>query len=194
MDFRAHLNKIINKANASLGFVKRWSRDFTDPYVLKVLFCAFVRPILEYACVVWSPYFQVHVSRVESVQKRFLRFALRRLPWNDRVVLPSYFNRLKLINMDSLAQRREAYGILFIGRLLFGEIDSSYLLGVININCRPRVTRNRLFIYLNFHRSLYAKCSPMSTMSQVFNQFFVDFDIDFNASNLSLKKILVNYS
>ena len=36
----------IGKAPAVLGFVKRWAREFIDPYTTKLLYISLVRPIL----------------------------------------------------------------------------------------------------------------------------------------------------
>ena len=62
----------------------------------------------------WSPFYEVNISRVESIQRRFLRFALRNLPWNDRLILPSYEHRLKLLNMPTLKKQRLSYDIIYM--------------------------------------------------------------------------------
>ena len=90
MDFKSHYNHIVNRANSTLGFIIRWSKEFCDPYITKHLFITYVRPILEYSSQVWSPYRDIDISRIESVQKKFLRFALRNLPWIDAIRLPPY--------------------------------------------------------------------------------------------------------
>ena len=83
LNFHSHIDSIVNKANSTLGFVKRWSKEFCDPYVTKSLYTTFVRPLLEYSSQVWSPYYQVHIQRIEAVQRRFIRYALRGLEWDD---------------------------------------------------------------------------------------------------------------
>jgi len=62
----------VNKAMSVLGFIKRWSKEFDDPYTTKLLFTSLVRPILVYYSSVWSPQYQVHIDRIESVQKKCL--------------------------------------------------------------------------------------------------------------------------
>jgi len=56
-----------HKAMSVLGFIKRWSKEFDDPYKTKLLFTTLVRPILKYCSSVWSPQYQVHIYRIESV-------------------------------------------------------------------------------------------------------------------------------
>jgi hypothetical protein len=48
MTFDLHINYIISRSMSMLGFVKQFGRELSDPYVLKTIYCAFVRSILEY--------------------------------------------------------------------------------------------------------------------------------------------------
>jgi len=68
LKFDCHIMSTVHKAMSVLGFIKRWSKEFDDPYSTKLLF-TLVRPILEYCSSVWSPQYQVHIDRFESVQK-----------------------------------------------------------------------------------------------------------------------------
>jgi len=61
----------VKKAKSVLGLIKRWSKEFDDPYTTKLLFTSLVHPILEYCFSAWSPQYQVHIDRIESVQKNF---------------------------------------------------------------------------------------------------------------------------
>jgi len=36
-------------------------------------YCTFVRPVLEYASVVWSPYNKREISKIEDVQRYFTK-------------------------------------------------------------------------------------------------------------------------
>jgi hypothetical protein len=80
------------KSARMLGFIKRISREFSDPYTYKTLYVAFVRafvrPGLEYASCVWSPHQVVHSARIERIQHNFIRFALRGLGWTAQLLPP----------------------------------------------------------------------------------------------------------
>ena len=104
MSFKFHVNIIISKANSRLGLIKRFGKEFKDPYVTKALYCSLVRSILEYGTVVWMPFYDIDVKRIESVQKQFLLFCLRDLGWSNGYVLPSYRSRLNLINLLPLSE------------------------------------------------------------------------------------------
>ena len=98
---------MVNQANGVLGFIKRWSKEFSDPYVTKQLNISLVRPILEYGSIISDPHFLIYVNLIESIQKRFLLFCLRGLGWNS-FVLPSYESRLTLIKLPTLKSRKVA--------------------------------------------------------------------------------------
>jgi len=89
LKFDSHITSNENKATSVLWFIKRWSKEFDDPYTTKMFFTSLVRPNLEYCSSVRSPQYQVHIDRIESVQKQFLLFALRGLNWDQNDVTKS---------------------------------------------------------------------------------------------------------
>jgi hypothetical protein len=134
MSFLAHYNYVISKCMRMLGFIKRFGREFDDPYVLKHLYVSLVRPIIEFGCCVWSQYYQVHIDRIEMIQRRFIRFALSRLPWLDSMNLPPYVDRCKLLDIQPLQLRRINFDCMLIYDLLSGKIDCPSLLEKLSFN------------------------------------------------------------
>jgi len=53
---RSHIKSVVCKAYKLLGFIRRISSEFKFTSSLKSLYCALVRPILEYGSVVWDPH------------------------------------------------------------------------------------------------------------------------------------------
>ena len=88
--FRPHVDQIVAWAKSTLGLVKRMAKGFDSPYVTKSVYTFVMRPIMEYASVVWSPFLVTDITRIESVQKQFLLFAFRDLGWALRLLLPPY--------------------------------------------------------------------------------------------------------
>lgn len=141
--FQSHLNYIIAKSYAVLAFIRRFSSDFTDPYTLKVLYTSLVRSKLEFAAFIWRPFYACHISRLERVQKVFIRYALRSLKFSEPI--PSYRGRCMLINLKSLESRRTILSLTFVYDLINGMIDSPSLLAKINFNIPQRSLRNHNF-------------------------------------------------
>jgi hypothetical protein len=67
-----------------MGHVKIWSGEFREFYTLRTLYVSLVRPKLEYASYVWRRCFDVHISRIERVQRKLVGYALQRLKWTDK--------------------------------------------------------------------------------------------------------------
>lgn len=169
--FDLHINSCINKARSTLAFIKRWSKEFDDPYLTKRLFETLVRPGLEYASVVWWPYNNCYIDRIESIQKQFLLFALRSLGWNYND-LPPYESRLMLIHLPSLDKRRYMLSAMFIVKLIKGHIDSSFLVSQIKFNVPGRTTRNFLPISLPIARSNYDYYNPFRRVCLIYNEIY----------------------
>jgi hypothetical protein len=55
--FSEHVDVMVAKAFAILGFIRRLSLEFRDPYTLKSLYTSLVRPKLEVACGIRSMMF-----------------------------------------------------------------------------------------------------------------------------------------
>ena len=172
-----------------LGFIKRWSKEFNDPYITKTLYTSLVRPILEYGSCVWSPQYGVHQDHIESVQKNFLTFALRGLNWDANLYLPSYHSRLLLINFPSLTNRRTMLGVMFLYNLIYGNIDSQHLLTRLNFNIPSRRTRNFRPLLLSHCSSTYAQHDPFRVLCSDYNGLYHILSL---CSTNNLKSLILN--
>ena len=74
INFGRHIDAIASKAYSMLGFLTRVCKDFKDPQTLISIYSAHVRSQLEYGSVIWYPNHQVHIDRIESIQKKFLQY------------------------------------------------------------------------------------------------------------------------
>ena len=66
----SHINKISNKANSTLGFLKRNLKHCPQDSTCHSI----VRSTLEYSSIVWDPYLQKDIDKLEKVQRRAARF------------------------------------------------------------------------------------------------------------------------
>jgi hypothetical protein len=116
---------MVGKAFAMLGFIRRLSFEFSDPYTLRSLYTFLDRPKLEYASCVWSPLYDVRVDKVARVKRMFIRYALRGLGWTDIYDLPPYEHRCALLRLDTPVKRRSIACIMFIFEILSFRMNSS---------------------------------------------------------------------
>lgn len=196
LSFTSHFDYIVLKAKSRLAWIKRFSYEFDDPWVIKRLFTTFVSPILEYASQIWSPQFKVHTLRIESIQKQFLLFALRKFHWKDRFHLPSYKHRLLLLQMNTLEDRRKIASIIFVFSILMGIIQSPSLLRKLNIRIPVVATRILRTSTMNDRNTdlLITDLNsndPFTLMMNLFNDHFIY--LDFNQGVNSIRNILKNH-
>ena len=191
LTYRNHYEEIIDKARRQLGFISKITKEFRNPYTLKSLYVSLVRPILESASIIWDPYHSTIAARIESVQKRFIRFALRNLPWNDPHNLPAYENRCELIGMETLQHRRKRAKAIFMFKLLTSDTDAPNLLEQINFNVRGYSLRRADFLRLPLRRQDYALYEPIRSMMKVFNN--VSHLFNFNSTINEFRSRLQRY-
>ena len=79
-------------------------------------FKAYVRSIVEYNSVVWSPHLIKDIEAVEKVQRRFTK----RLSGLSNL---TYCQRLTKLNIDSLELRRIRADLIFMYKIVFGILD-----------------------------------------------------------------------
>ena len=186
LTFKNHISYVVSKASKCLGFLFRVTKHFKNIYCLKTLYCALVRSTLEYASNVWSPYYQNAIARIEAVQKKFVRFALRNLPWNDSIYLTPYNSLCQLIRLDTLLVRRDVSKALFVADLIQNRIDCPSLLQALNFNVSRRSLRMFSVFRIPRARTNYGFNEPVSSMCRVFNQCYSIFDYHLSRATLKI--------
>lgn len=176
LTYKQHISYVVNKASRTLGFIFRCAKNFTDVHCLKALYSSLVRSSLEYCSTVWSPSYSNGAERIESIQRRFLRYALRRLPWNNPFRLPSYESRCQLIRLEPLSSRRDTAKALLIADALGNRIDCPSILQQINVNVQPRALRNSAMLRLPYRSTNYAMHGAINGLQRTFNRVSSLFD------------------
>lgn len=143
LNFLSHIDYITSKAYGMLGFLKRNSIEFKDPYTVISLYNSLVRPHLEYCCIIWNPTYSSHILRIERIQKNFTRYCYFKLNW--RLERPEYATRCALFGLCSLEVRRKMFSIVFIRDLIHNQINCTDLLSKLNFYAPLRTLRG------NFH-------------------------------------------
>ena len=91
MRWATHINTITNKANKTLGFLRR-NLTIGTKKTKKTVYKVLVRLILQYAATVWEPYTENEISSIEKVQHRVAKWVSN---WHRQ---STYFSTI----MDSL--------------------------------------------------------------------------------------------
>ena len=96
---------------------------YMDTNMMRKIITTMIRPKMEYAAIVWSPYKKKHVKKLERIQ----RMATKMVPELEEL---SYEERLKEIKLPTLEQRRERGDLMTIFKLItkMEETDNERLL------------------------------------------------------------------
>ena len=113
--FNDHIDMAINKANRQLGIIARVFK-YKNPQIIVPLYKSFVRPLLEYNSIIWSPYTNTNIQKLERIQEKMcnLMSGMRSLIYREKLT------RLKL---KSLQARRIKHQLCFMFKMKRRLID-----------------------------------------------------------------------
>ena len=139
-----HVFATVNKANMVLGIIKR-SIGTNNQDAFSQLYKSLVRPILEYAAPVWSPYLIKDIVALEKVQRRASRLALRQKRGEM-----SYEQRCSLLKWQTLERRREFLSL--VQCYIFGIEHLSFLDFFEFVNSMRTRANHDYKLYLNCYK------------------------------------------
>ena len=116
LKWNRYINNITSKGCKTLGFLRSDTyRDF-DTDTRRLLYLTFVKPHLNYASEIWAPQSIGNVSKVESLQRRAIKYILN-LDWKDDT---SYHKRLIRLNLLPISYVHEINDLVFYFRCRLG--------------------------------------------------------------------------
>ncbi|XP_043477484.1 uncharacterized protein LOC122508276 [Leptopilina heterotoma] len=193
--FNERITETVSKATKSLGFIMRNASVFNKIITVKTLFLTLVRSMIEYACVIWSPFYVFNIIRLERVQNRFLRFAARLLNIPFDFYTHDYKHLRVKMNIPTLTSRFYFSDMSFLYRLLNGAIYCPSLLSMVNLRVPRTITRFNTLFSVPFHRTNYGNNSLIHRLCREANS--IESDVDFFDTNalrfsLRLRSLLFN--
>jgi len=112
LSFNVHINNIVAKAlqRSSTVFRGFASRNLQ---LMRKTFITYVRPLLEYNSILWSPNLVYLIDLIESVQRKFTKRI-------NSLSSLSYSSRLASLNLQPLEQRRLCFDLTNYYKILNG--------------------------------------------------------------------------
>lgn len=181
-----HLHHICKKANKALGFLFRISKDGFSPSTLLTLYAAIVRPHLEYASVIWTPFQLGHKQMLEGVQSRFVRLIGTKLGY--RFYDAPLLQLMSDLKITSLESRRLYLDMVFLQQLISGVVDCSELLEMIDFR-PPGRTRSQAPFSKRLYNNNYSHHSMLPRLLRMGNHLSLRVDF-FGLSSDSFKRQL----
>ena len=125
-------------------------------WILLKAYVTYIRPLLEYNTVIWSPFLKSVISMMESVQKRFTK----KICFHCNIFNTSYSHHLNMLNLKSLEYRRVAFDLMFMYKinhgyvaLIFSGFFSVWQSIFVPVHIYPPFTRKRI-VSLYFGRDV----------------------------------------
>ena len=119
LTWRKHIESTVNKANKTLGFIRRNLGDCIAP-VKSAVYTTLVLPVLEYSSIVLDPHLSTDNHSLEQVQHRAARFVHRN--YTERT--PGCItNMVQSLGWEYLQHRRYPDRLSMLFRIQHGLVD-----------------------------------------------------------------------
>jgi len=139
LKWHEHINSVVKKGNSVYGFLQRNLRN-CPAAVKSYCYQTYLRPVLEYASIVWSPYCQSDIDKLEMVQRRSARFVMNR---KDRYA--SVTNMMRLLGWPTLKSRRTNAKLIMLYKIINNivdvDLDGNLLMSASSHNTRCHLTQ-----------------------------------------------------
>lgn len=179
LTYEKHIDYIAKKANRAMGFIIRSSSQFSSIKLIKTLYCSYVRSILEYCSQIWNPQYDVYINRLESIQRRFMKYIQFKCKKYDC----NYELRCKRHHILPLYERRRIADVSLLIKIAQSNIDSPDLLSKIYLKVPTRSVRDPTFLLVPHSSTNYRQNSFFVRSADRINNLseFPDLDM-FNSS------------
>ncbi len=165
-DLGVNISDDLSFSNQCLSMSSKAFRDInilfkcfltTDCETLALAYKTFVRPTLDYCSSVWEPLYLKDLDKLERVQRYFTRRLYVRCGYN---CADSYLTRLKVLNFESLEERRLKTDLLMVFRIVHNLVDLNFDdFFTYAPNLGTRTNGRKLFVHscrLNIRRNSFA--------------------------------------
>ena len=120
LSWSTHISGIIGRANSALSFFRRNFGQCTQTIKTKC-YQTYIRPICEYAAVIWSPHLQTNIHQLEMIQRKATRFV-----FNDYSRHSSVTTMLNELDWKSLEKRRDDTILVMFHKIINQYVDIPY--------------------------------------------------------------------
>ena len=178
-----HINHQCNKANKTLGYVRRSTLDIKSITVRRTLYLSLIRAQLCYGSQIWAPQTVTTIQQAEQLQRRATKFILN-LPFRCDTI---YKDRLLQLDIIPLSYWHEYLDMVFFFKLIHGiiSINNNLLPSPVNIK---KVTRssspNNLSLVTTRCKTTTYQKSYLSRSTRLWNSLLKEL----TGNNFSLNK------
>lgn len=158
LSWTKHIDVVTAKCLRKLFFLRHSLKSAT-PDLRLLAYNSIIRPIMEYAVVIWDPFTRNNIEKLERIQKKAVRFIYNSY---GRSSITELLNRS---GFQSVSERNRICRLKFLFQLVKGHyrVDTSHILSFSSgyatrkrhsLMITPLVPRNNCFKYSFFTRTI----------------------------------------
>lgn len=182
LTFDLHIDPVKANSMRMLFYILRTPKPLSDVRSMIILYDTSVRPILNYASVIWSPKTDVSSSKLEYVQHLFLRFASYKTESPMSFLNHNYERISQQLGFKSLEKTRKFTDAMFLFKMFNNSIDCPSILKMYNLRVRNGRSRHNVhtfaipnqYLASDTHKSIIMRLSMLadsdSGWMDIFNQ------------------------
>lgn len=162
LSFQRHHQYVNERCSKAYGAAYRFALDLGSRRMLLVIFNIYIRPILEYAAVIWTGKSITRDGKLEETLRKATRYALAAPHRPNQVGYMTYENRLLQLEQLSLRTRRTIALVITIEKIRTGKLLVTFRNDVLESYLQfPRSNRLCLRYNINNNRKLFVRDSPI---------------------------------
>ena len=184
LKWTTHITNVAKKANSTLGFLRR-NLKYCPLECRKTAYISLVRSTMEYGGIVWDPYTETNINKLERIQKQAARFITGDYKSREEGCVTNMLNKLEL---QDLKGRRTSQKLIFLYKVVEGLVPAIEPEDYLKRSRQRRAITARKFDDYQTTNIIEkqvrnnSKCFdiPPSKTQQYSNSFFVKTLIDWN--------------
>lgn len=175
LTFKIHHEYVLERSRMAYGASYRFAVGFGNRRILLLIFNVYIRPIMEYASIIWTGNSITLDSKLEEILRKTSRFVLAS---PHRPHLPGYVNyeeRLGILRELPLRTRRTVALVTTLERIRIGRLRVSFGWQVAECFVQnPELRRIRLRYrinntYFRVHTTIYNAMMEMNSLRYIFD-------------------------
>ncbi|KAL1447370.1 hypothetical protein WDU94_003644, partial [Cyamophila willieti] len=198
LKFDHHINKITSKCYQVLGFIQRNAKYFNQIETMLLLYSAYIRSKLDYACNVWSPTTKKMIKKVEDVQAKFVRYLFFKVngfypTYPEQISYGSLCDSLQLMTLEN---RRILFYLILVYKIFNAQVDVPNLRQKLSVRTHAVNLRNRNnFFQIALIKNSLHKKSPLIKAMELYNTYSqnLKFEMTIDQYRRSCEELLLTW-
>ena len=139
LNWSNHISKVAKKANSTMAFLRRNLRHCSED-CRKLGYISLVRSIMDYGAIIWDPFLQKDIDKLERVQRQAARF----ITGDYKSKFPGFMTEtLEKLELPPLQDRRRSSRLIFLYKIIEGMVPAINPEEFITFTSKKRIIRSR---------------------------------------------------